>query len=157
MKNKLFAALLGLGLAGSGQAATKDYTFSSFKATSDKTQCEGTASVSISGSPSVTKTRFTGKSGSQKPSNVNLSVGSKNDDTTPTGSDGSWAGSTNSFNGSSFSNGTWKMTIKPTSALPGTMTPGTPPKPTPVTPGKPATGTLVTCNSFEGTVLTFEY
>lgn len=23
------------------------------------------------------------------------------------GSDGSWAGSTNSFNGSSFSNGTW--------------------------------------------------
>lgn len=158
MKHPLFAALLGLGMAGNSLAATKDYTFSSFTATSDKTRCEGTVSVSLSGSPSVTKTRFTGKSGSHKPSNVNLSVGSRSDDTTPTGSDGSWAGSTNAFNGSAFSNGTWKMTIKPIGALPGSDTARTPPKPTPAAPARPSTGsTLVTCNSFEGTVLTFEY
>jgi len=79
----------------------------------------------------VTRTRFTGASGSKKPSNVNLRVSSRNDDTTPSGSDGNWSGTTNSFNGSSFSNGNWTMSItKPSGAG---------------------------CSDFNGTSLSFEY
>lgn len=138
-------------------AATKDYTMSGFKANSDRSACSATVSVSISGSPSVTKTRFTGNSGTKKPTNVNLAVGSKSDDTTPTGSDGSWAGSTNSFNGSSFSNGSWTMIIKPSTPLPSSGS-GVATKVTPATV-KPATSSSgpTLCKDFDGTKLTFEY
>lgn len=149
-------ALLSTGLAWAG---TKDYPLSGFKANSDHTACSASVSVNISGSPSVTKTRFTGASGSKKPTNVNLSVGSKSDDTTPTGSDGSWAGSSNSFNGSAFSNGNWTTTIKPSTPLPGSASSAVGVKPTPATVTKPSGSSSgpTLCKDFDGTVLRFEY
>lgn len=125
----MISALSLLGVATQVEAATKTYTITGFSDSGGK--CVATVSVAISGSPSVTKTKFTGKSGSKKPSNVNLKVSTTSDDTTPIGSDGSWSGSSNSFNGTSFKNGTWTITItKPSGAR---------------------------CKDYNGTTLTFEY
>lgn len=92
------AALFSFGLVHPTMAGNKTYKFNSFIETA-KGNCADKVDSSVSGS--VTKTVFDGKNGSKKPSNITLTVGGKADDTTPTGTDGNWAGSTNSFNGSS--------------------------------------------------------
>jgi hypothetical protein len=118
-----------LGVATHVQASTETYTITGFRDMGDK--CVASVSVAISGSPSVTKTTITGTSSSKKPSNVNLKVNTTSDDTTPSGKDGSWSAPTNAFNGSSFKNGKWRITI--TKALGAKYT------------------------DYNGTTLTFEY
>ncbi len=110
----------------------KDYRFSSFvELDRGSNLCRDNKKVDLPTGASVTKTIITGNHG-KKPSKVTLKVGSASDDTTPIGSDGSWSGSTNSFNGSSFSNGIWNMIIT-----------------------KPSdTGN---CSDYDGTTLTFQY
>lgn len=138
-------------------AATKVYSVTGFKPNADRTVCAATVAVSLPSGSSVTKTLFVGTTSTKKPKTITLKVGTKSDDTTPTGTDGAWAGTSNSFNGSAFKNGTWTVSITPSSPISsgGVATAVTTKVATVVATTPPVESTR--CGEFNGFALTFEY
>ncbi len=107
----LFVLLTATLLSTQAIAGSRNYKFSNFSTSlrSGAGKCVDQVDAAFAGS--VTKTTFTGKRGSLKPANLNLTLGNKTDDNTPTGTDNNWAGSTNTFNGTGARNGILKLTI----------------------------------------------
>ena len=138
-------------------AATKAYSVTGFKPNADRTVCAATVAVSLPSGSSVTKTLFVGTTSTKKPKTITLKVGAKSDGTTPTGTDGAWAGTSNSFNGSAFKNGTWTVSITPSSPISsgGVATAVTTKVAIVVATTPPVESTR--CGEFNGFALTFEH